>query len=953
MRSPSIVRGSHVVRSTLHTVALAGGALAALAGSAAAQARGEIAGRVTGPGGDPVANAVVELLGAEQRTTTDRAGRFRLSTVPAGARRIVVRYIGLKADTVSAEVPANGAARVDVALELAPMMLSGITVEGERGGQLRAINAQRRSSTVVNAVSADEIGSLPDQNVAEAVQRVSGVSIQTSRGEGRFVSIRGTAPNLNNVTLNGQTLASTAESRATALDLLPSSMVSSIEVTKAITPDMDGNAVGGTINISTLTAFDRDRPFLFGTVKGLFHDQQVDFGDDKRPFELDLTAGRRFGHDRSVGIVVSGSASRRDFTASVLDPDGWAETNGSIFPEELESQVEDNERQRYGLSSSLDWRPDASTSLFLRGLYTRTREVASNSEFEFGFEGDLESQTALTGRYTGGSAELDLSEDEEKESLSSLTLGGTRRFGGALTWDVSGTVTRGRMDREGPDATFETAGADEARLASAFDVEPYFFTITPDDSAFVANAANYPLRSASWNIESNVEDSWVGGTDLRWDTRLGAFPAYVKVGGKRQVRDKIIDDRSLRYVPRGVSLAPYALPATGTVQGGSEAFVHGDVRAFSQFFADHRADASTFTLDEAATAVQEVENDSDNRETVTAGYLLGSADLGRLTLLAGVRVERTSTESRRYELTENDDTGDITVGDRTFDRTYTNVLPALVLRYGMGDNLVLRAAWTNTIGRPDYEELAGFREVVFEPTSVADEFEGSVSEGNPTLNPYEASNLDATIEYYVPSGGLLSVGGFYKRIDNPIYEFDVTERDVDFEGRRYSEIRFRQDRNADAGTLRGLELTYSQPFVFLPKPFVGFGITANAAFIESEVTVPGREGEELPFFGQSSRVFNLIPYYQRGPLELRLAWTYRGEFLDEVGGEAFEDRYVDDRQTIDVTARYRLLGSRLELLAQGRNLTNEAEAGYQGIRSRYDVHTLTGRTFTVGLSASY
>ena len=158
MRSPSIVRGSHVVRSTLHTVALAGGALAALAGSAAAQARGEIAGRVTGPGGDPVANAVVELLGAEQRTTTDRAGRFRLSTVPAGARRIVVRYIGLKADTVSAEVPANGAARVDVALALAPMMLSGITVEGERGGQLRAINAQRRSSTVVNAVSADEIG---------------------------------------------------------------------------------------------------------------------------------------------------------------------------------------------------------------------------------------------------------------------------------------------------------------------------------------------------------------------------------------------------------------------------------------------------------------------------------------------------------------------------------------------------------------------------------------------------------------------------------------------------------------------------------------------------------------------------------------------------------------------------------------------------------------------------
>jgi TonB-dependent receptor len=940
-------------RAIAGRVAIAAGVLMTLAGSVGAQSGGELAGRVTGPGGNPVANASVYTLEGQFHAITDRAGEYRMRGVPAGPRRVVVRYVGYRSDTLTVTVQPGRATRLDFALAAAPVALSGITIVGERGGQIKAINQQRRSQTVVNVISSDEIGTLPDQNVAEAVQRVPGVSIQTSRGEGRFVSIRGTAPNLNNVTLNGQTLASTAESRATALDLLPSSMVSTIEVTKAVTPDMDGNAVGGTINISTLTAFDRSRPFLFSTVKGLFHQQQVDFGDDKRPYELDLTGGRRFGPAESFGIVVAGSASRRDFTASVLDPDGWEDVNGSIFPNELELQVEDNERERYGLSSNLDWRPRASTNLFLRGLYTRTREVRANSEYEFGFEGDLEGQTATTGRYTGGSAELDLSENDEKESLYAVTLGGTQRLAGGVTWNATGTLTRGVLDRVGPDATFETRGDDEGRLSNAFDVAPYFFTITPEDPAFVANPSNYPLRSASWNIEANREDTWAAASDVRWDTRLGAFPAFLELGGKLQLRDKVIDDQSFRYIPTGIDLAPYALPATGTVQGGSEAFVHGDVRRFSEFFGSNRGNGQYFALNEAATALQAVDNDSDNQERIYAGYLMGSTDVGGMTLLAGARVEHTSTESRRNELLQNDETDEVAVASRTFDQSYTNVLPAAILKYSAGENLVLRAAWTNTIGRPDYEELAGFRRVLYEPTSVADVFEGSVTEGNPGLRPYESSNLDASVEYYVSSGGVLSVGGFYKRVDNPIYEFDVNERDVVFEGRTYAELRRRQDRNADAGTIRGLELAYAQPLLFLPRPLDGLGITANAAFIDSKVTVPGREDGELPFFGQSGRIINLVPYYQRGPVELRFAWTYRGGFLDEIGSEPFEDRYIDARQTIDVTGRYALLGSRFELLAQGRNLTNEPEVGYQGIRSRYDVHTLTGRTFTVGLRATY
>lgn len=709
---------ANALLTNARSTAIALGLLGLFAGAASGQQGGEIAGRVTGPAGDPLANAAISVQDRDPAVVTDRAGRFHLVGIPPGSRELIVRYLGLKTDTVAVLVEPGRTTRLQISLELAPIALQGITVQGERGAQLGAINQQRSALSMINVVQGNEIGKLPEQNVAEAVQRVAGLSVRTSRGEGRFVSIRGTAPNLNNVTLNGQTLASTAESRATALDLLPAAMVSGIEVTKTATPDMDGNAVGGTINIETLSAFDRDRPFVMATVAGMLHEQQVDYGDDKMPFRADITAGTRFGADDTWGIVVAGSASRRDFTASVLDPDGWQEVEGSILPEELELQVEDNERERYGFSGNLDWRPGPRTSLYLNGVATHTREVTANSEYEFGFEGELEMQTATIGRFTAGSAELDLSEDEEIESLYALTLGGEQLLGDGWTWQFAGTFTRGVLDRTGPDATFETASSDEGHLSSVVDVTPYFFTIDPDEPGFISDPTSYPLRSANWQVESNREDTWVASSDLRWDTRVAALPAFLQLGGKLQVRDKLIDDISHAYLPHGITLEPYALPATGTVQGGSEAFVHGNTGTFTRFFEANRGEPALFELEEAETALNAVESDSDNLERIYAGYLMGSLDVGQLTLLAGARLEHTRTESRRYEFAENDETGQLAIADRSFENDYTNILPALILKLAATDHLVLRAGWTNTIGRPDYEELAGFRSVQFEPTEI-------------------------------------------------------------------------------------------------------------------------------------------------------------------------------------------------------------------------------------------
>jgi TonB-dependent receptor len=845
-------------------------------------------------------------------------------------------------------------------MNISAARLAGITVVGERGAQLRSISEQRASETVINTVSADEIGSLPDQNVAEGVQRLAGVSIQTNRGEGRFVSIRGTAPRLNTVTLNGQTLATPGDSRAVQLDMLPADMITSVQVTKAVTPDMDANSVGGNINISTLTAFDRDRPFLMGSIEGMRHVQQVDYLDNKQPFEASLTAGRRFGADGTFGLVVGGNASRRDFGVSVLDPDGWDEVEDAetgetrIFPEEIELQVEDNERTRYGLNTSLDWRPSSRSSLALRGLFTHTREVTSNSEFEFGFEGDLVNSTATGGRFTEGSAELDLSEHDNKSTLYALSLIGERRLTPSLSWNVSGTYTRAKRDGFEPDGTFETI--DEAMLSSTLDISQYFFRINPDNVAFVSDPSTYPLRSMNFNTERDRERAVTVATDLRWDMNLGAFPASLKFGVKAQVRDKTEDDDSDRYSTgdEGTLLSPFAIPTQYTVQGGYTGYVHGNTRIYSDFAEQNRGNPAILEFNEYDTARESAEDDQESHEDIYAGFLMGTVEMGRLTLLGGARLERTVTEATRRPVLDDEGAETIQLGPlTTVDKSYTHVLPSVILRYAAGEKVVLRAAWTNTIGRPDYDEFGRPRNTTFEETAQAGRYEGVVNEGSIDLKPYEAMNLDLTAEYYFATGGVLSVAGFHKQIDNPIFQFRRTERDIVFEGLTFDELEFIQDRNADEATLRGVELSYAQPLVFLPGLLNGLGITVNAAFIDSDVTVPGRENDNLPFFEQSERIINLIPYYQRGPIELRVAMTHRDDYLDEIGEESFEDRYIEGRTTWDLSGKYRFRDGRLELFGQARNLTNEPEVGYQGIRSHFDLHVLTGRTFSLGLRTRF
>ncbi len=946
--------------------------------------------------GEAIIGVQILVKGTRRGAYTDENGKYTITAVPVGLRTLIIQGIGYNEKEQTVNVVAGETVEQNIQLSTQDYVLGEVVVTGLRKSQLDAVAEKKRALNNINVLSTNDIGRLPDINVAEAAQRIPGVSIETDNGEGRFISIRGIQPSLNNVTMNNSNIGSTAAGRETPLDLLPIEMIGSIEVTKANTPDMEGNAIGGAININTITAYDRpQKQFLIASFDGLVQEQQAEgYGDDKFPYRAAVTLGKRFGEQEKFGVVVSGNYFFRDFSVSILDPDRWQILRGTdpqgnpspgyLGPNEIEIQIEDNERERYGATADFQFRPTPNTSIYLRGLYTHTDEIDFNSEFELTVAGlrdqMLTDQTPTTGRFSQGSGELDLSSADVNEDLYSLSLG-TRNTFGNFSFDMEGTFSRADQSLFNIDGTYENDRDEEFLLASTYDIEPFFFDITAVDLETARDPSIYYLRSFGYRAEdgnSIQEDLYEGTLNAQYDFKLNKNAnAFIKAGTRFRRRDKAVDrsrnlydddnreGSGLKAIDRYTLEQFNLIPVINPVQGGALPNVHGDAFAFRDFFGDETAlmDTTKIFLRPEASANQEFVSDVNYREDVTAGYVMGVLDFPKLTITAGVRIEHTSTVASPFV-----DQGD-GFNQVDFENSYTNVMPSIHLRANPTNNLITRLSWTNTIGRPDYDQLSGASVLNFDETATPGIFTGRFEGANPFLDPLEAMNIDLSIEYYFKNGGLASIGGFFKDIDNQIFTVIRDERNQEFNGLFFEDIVFTRDINLNSAQVYGFEAGYDQALTFLPSPFDGFGITANVAFIESEAEYPNRPGEDLPLFRQPSSVFNIIPYYQKYGVEFRVAVTYRSDFIVairdlnsswvEEGVEAgFPisdfDRYEGERTSLDITAAYTFPWekNKLKVLFQARNLTNAPEQEYQGNSSRYDRHQLFGRSFFLGASVS-
>ena len=813
-----------------------------------------------------------------------------------------------------------------------------IVVTGTRAGERKAIEENRTANNFVEAVFANDVGKLPDQNVAEAVRRLPGLSVANDQGEGRYVIIRGINPDLVNVTLNGMTLpAPEPEGRQVKLDDIPAALISAVVVTKSLTADQDANAIGGSVDVRTLSAFDRNKAYFAGA--------RIAYGwsklNDKHPYEGDIQVGGLFGPDGQFGAVLSVNYSKRPIESENFQGStNWrvpTAANGFVVPDQYGLRDYNLTRTRKGAVLNLDWRPSDTTKVFLRGTYSAFDDNETRDQLIIDNQSAFTNQTTTTGSFRGRGS-VRVRRREEKDNTKSVQGGGEFDLGpGHLA--ISGGYARAeKRDPLRSEYNFRTGGT---ALTVNYDVSdaPYDFvqTNTVAQTAYSLNSVNYDRRLA-------IEKLGQARVDYTIPLALGSGGSAIKVGAKYLDRHKTNNRDFVTYgltSGRAFTLANVSYLGDTSFYGSDYTF--GPRISYNTAQAFLAANPGTITLNASGSVNNSLANDYDVKERIIAGYAMATLKLDKLTLVPGVRVEQTRDRSKAKLITA---TTSVASDYNSFgSKQYTDVFPGLNARYDVSDALVLRAAVTTAIGRPNYAQLAPFVSVDLTTSP------NSVARGNPDLKPYKAVNFDGAIEYYLPGQGLISLGGFYKKLDNPIYAQSLLGQSGIFAGQALTNATVSTALNIDKAKVYGIEVNIQTRFTFLPSPLDGFGVAANYTRIwgDGNGTVLGpiaRTGD-IPLFLQSKHVGTAQIFYEKYGFAIRAAYSYRSAYLDTLGATVALDQYTDRNGQLDVNASYQV-SPELTFFASATNLTDAPWRRYIGTkaqlveRERYDMSVRWG-----------
>jgi len=358
--------------------------------------QGNILGRVMDEDGLPLPGATVRMVELEKGTFTDVQGRFSLYGIPEGTYKVEASYLGYRPLTMEAIVTGSTAS-LEFRLNSATQMADEVLVIGDRlKGQAKALNQQRANAHITNIVAADQIGRFPDANIGDAMKRIPGITMQNDQGEARDIIIRGLAPQLNAVMLNGERIPSAeGDNRRIQMDLIPADMVQTIEVNKAVLPDMDADAIGGSVNLVTRTTPSDLR--ISGTLAS-----GINMLTQKPIWTGALVFGNRYFNDK-LGLVVSGSYNDHDFGSDNIEA-VWVETDAGVVIDELDIRKYLVRRVRRSINGTLDYQFNANHIVGFTAMYNwrddwENRFRMRVSRLEDAFE-DGDFNELSPGRYT-------------------------------------------------------------------------------------------------------------------------------------------------------------------------------------------------------------------------------------------------------------------------------------------------------------------------------------------------------------------------------------------------------------------------------------------------------------------------------------------------------------------------------------------------------------------------
>jgi iron complex outermembrane recepter protein len=824
-----------------------------------------------------------------------------------------------------------------------PDELDTIEVVGVRGAIFTARSQERDNDVITNVVTSDDAGQFADQNVAESLQRVPGLSIDRDAGEGRRITVRGLGAQFNPVTINGVLLATSDLDRDAVVDVLPNDLLGTLSVTKTLTPDMNADAIGGAVDLRAIDPFERDDGGSLRVEAG-----RAEYADGIDPKfsgvvngKTDTASGGRFGYS------LSASYSQRDlwgdiqrnrdvprYTAIGADCNQDAPAANCVLRSlRVDNRVDRSERTRYGLAANLNWQPNQNQEYFLRLIGSRYDR--DDQTYTDRWQMGATRATALgpgTGSFQGGT-DVELRKQVtfvEREETTMLAHLGGRTTTDLWSIDYSVAGSRNRLDiPEQLTGRFRirNIGIDYAQTGDSVSISGRqrgsTFPNPNDPAAYAFDQLTL--------IQEDREDTILQGNvdarrDFDWNDRAG----FMKFGVKVHRRDKQADrQESVRTPASGTTLASLSLqnldtriPNYGGLQpDGGDAY-----------------DLFRRTL--AATSGGGFNSNSGNqdylvKEDVDSAYVMGSLDLTRsFSLFGGVRIESTDWFTTGFEVETIDPTSgpDINIV-RPIEASevgYTDVLPSLHMRWEPNEKLVIRGSLSSAIVRPNFDEASATR--VISTRQITTGFTRTYEGGNPLLDPLRAKQADLSIAWYPSETTFLYAGLFYKRIDDFYIQGQLIGADVAQIGLPVGNGTINGGfdvanvfLNGERATVRGVELVYEQAFVNLPGLLSGLFLSGNLTLVDSEADY-GRafnfRKAALP--DQADRVANLSLGWENERFTARVSANYRDEQLDIINRKPELDQVVTDFFSVDLNLRWNINDS-LQLYFDGANLNNEKD----------------------------
>jgi TonB-dependent receptor len=887
-----------------------------------------VAGKVVDSSGAILYGAKVELLPAGLTTASDEQGEFHFVNVPAGDYRLSISYVGFSSFESSITLKAGENQELSAKLQPASTKDEVLVTDERPRGEVEAINRSLVADNILQVLPAEVITSLPNANVADALGRLPSVTLERIEGEGVYIQVRGTEPRLTNVTIDGLTVPSPEPTvRQIRLDVIPADLVESVEVNKTLEPDLDGDGIGGSVNMKTKTAGEFPTVNLYGI--GGYNN----ILGGRTNSQWGGTVGHRFGKAKKLGLLFGGTY---DFNGRGIDNLQPAIDPASTFSTPIYDNNTIREyryyRNRWGFAGSADYKFSQFSNIYFRALYSNLQDYGDKWYYE---------------PQASGSPKFYTSSKRPDASISNYALGGKKQFKSSLlNWEVS-TARSYELDSAGnPKADFSWIGP---KLTCGYNPAtqtnpniPHFGNNCDGPNSPLLVASNWGFKDITTSTGSSAQLNLTASASYSVNYRIGSHFGIFQFGGK--IRNGHKYQNATENVYDGWSAGSYPMTQfldsfnnTNYMSGNYFGGHFGPVSNFDMLQSFTLANLTGY-LDGYKTAANSYPNIFDLIERISAGYVMNTMDFGKWHVVAGVRFEGTQMDTRGYNVTLYPagsancalSTG-CGVPVPVFNNpSYVDALPSISLRRALTSNSGIRLVYGRGLARPDAYQLVPY---VVEDDSTNP---ATVDIGNPKLRPEHANNFDLLYEQNLHPAGLLQAGFFYKQITDTLISTTYTGAVTPFQGDTVT-----QWINAGTANLYGFELSYQQRLSWLPGMLGGFGMFVNYSWADSWVQgIPGRS-DSPRLQRQSPNSWNLSPTYDRGRFSIRVGLSYNGASIYQYEYQLSNDPnhlgptgptgdiYTLPHLQLDAQGAVRI-GHGLSAVVYGLNLTNEVFGYYQG-----------------------